>query len=45
MGVTQLAFTSVGWQNGEKLVRLARKFDFDPCKRKSSLVNASARNV
>ena len=41
MDVNQLALTWVGWPNGEKLVWLACKFDFDQSERELSQVNAS----
>ena len=43
MDVTQLALTWVGRPNGEKVRRLACKFDLDQSERKSSQVNAIAR--
>ena len=45
MDFTQLALTWVGWANGKNLRRLAGKFDLDQSERKSSQVDASARQA
>ena len=45
MDVTQLALTWVEWPNGEKLALTCVQFDLDQSERKSSQVNASAREA